>query len=506
MDPVTSKPLAGSAPIPPANPLKNNKVENVSKKAISTEGMTPEFKNSLSFKNLEVLAKADKKQHIYAKATKKGIIFKTRNKRNGFVEFLRSVFLVNFFSHTIKGYSKGNKKVFKCLNNVIDNLNKTQSEAKTPEDLKALNETLRAVHDVALLRLTNQYKKKTFTSHAYHELAMKVEQFFKNETTSKNEPIGKIVNFQNDATYPENSGIPSTPPPPPPGQASPGPGAPPPPNVPPPPPPLGSNKIKVPTKAEKEAALNSKIEKLDQEISAVEAEIAKYKAENRRSHLKTGELDAELGLYKNIDVLKKYATTVASLKGLKAVVKTCEEDIEAAVDAYKKYKTSFDNGDYTVCKVELSKSEFATKLQELLDDIEELKDLKTKYTAQVASIASDKHSLGDKVITLSNNQSLSVNEAAKRLTTINKERKECKGKIEINLNTNIPREVKKLNALKAQVAVQINDLNKLKGVLEEVKVEEIKIGPQTADLQEVKKAAQSRFVKMNRLIHLNNMK
>lgn len=118
-------------------------------------------------KNFTLLAKALPQKNILYYNTKKDT-FLLANRSNAFVEFLKTVFLVNFFTYTVRGYSKNDDKVYKGLKNNIQQL---QNQPQL-ESIKAkLNETAKFFQEAE--KYYNS-KRKDVKAGAMKELAHEI--------------------------------------------------------------------------------------------------------------------------------------------------------------------------------------------------------------------------------------------------------------------------------------------------------------------------------------------
>lgn len=128
------------------------------------------IKENTLYKNLELISTVKTSKHkIYF--NKNGLV-KVRVNKNWFIEFFRSLLLINFFLYRIKGFSSNQKKVFVGLDKLI--LQIKILEVKD-EEIKPLQLVLKDVHEKSLEILKAKHKKDPFKKEAYLSLQNKIK-------------------------------------------------------------------------------------------------------------------------------------------------------------------------------------------------------------------------------------------------------------------------------------------------------------------------------------------
>lgn len=123
-------------------------------------------------KKIELLSTTSMNRHVIYYNPKKDE-FRLANRRNGFVEFLKSVFLVNFFKYTVRGFSNDNNKVFDGLALSVTQLEPNQMNGAIKDHLKELKLFFEQ------MSIIFKNKHENVKSLAMDDLAKKVEELLK---------------------------------------------------------------------------------------------------------------------------------------------------------------------------------------------------------------------------------------------------------------------------------------------------------------------------------------
>ncbi len=133
------------------------------------------FQSLKEFKSLKELNTKDNKDTIYFHK-KKGFLIEKRS--NGFVEFLKTIFLVNVFKYNLFGYSSNDKKVYSGLKKLISDLPTLQKKAESNKNTQNLMKTIVKTNSV-LDVIRSQYEKngKDIDAGAIENLQTKIARF-----------------------------------------------------------------------------------------------------------------------------------------------------------------------------------------------------------------------------------------------------------------------------------------------------------------------------------------
>lgn len=177
----------GAQPPKKKTTASNSKTEHVATDKLQpqkaeTKAQKSSFENLSEFKSLTKLNNKGNRDTIYFHK-KKGFLVEKRS--NGFVEFLKAIFLVNVFKYNLFGYSSNDKKVYSGLKKLVSDLPAIEKKAESDADTKKLVETIAKTHTVLdVIRQQNERSGEDIDAGAIENLQRKIAEFIHSHSSS----------------------------------------------------------------------------------------------------------------------------------------------------------------------------------------------------------------------------------------------------------------------------------------------------------------------------------